>query len=154
MKPNIAEFNGGETVRFADGSSEEIDLVIYCTGYKISFPFFEPDLISAPDNEIPLYRHVVSPEHAGHLLHRPVQPLGAIMPIAEAQSEWVADLLEGRTTLPGAAEMRTLDRRATGSGWRAATCAPSATRSRSTSPPTCARSRASAGAATAPSAVR
>ena len=28
------------------------------------------------------------------------------MPIAEAQSEWVADLLEGRATLPSAGEMR------------------------------------------------
>ncbi len=106
-KPNIAEFSGGREVRFADGSSEEIDLVIYCTGYKISFPFLEPGLISAPDNEMPLYRHVVSPEHDGIYFIGLVQPLGAIMPIAEAQSEWVADLLEGRTTLPGAAEMRT-----------------------------------------------
>ena len=28
------------------------------------------------------------------------------MPIAEAQSEWVADLLQGRAALPSAAEMR------------------------------------------------
>jgi hypothetical protein len=28
------------------------------------------------------------------------------MPIAEAQSEWIADLLEGRTALPSAEEMR------------------------------------------------
>ena len=35
-----------------------------------------------------------------------IQPLGPIMPVAEAQSEWVADLLEGRAALPSAAEMR------------------------------------------------
>ena len=29
-----------------------------------------------------------------------VQPIGAIMPIAEIQSQWVADLLQGRATLP------------------------------------------------------
>ena len=29
-----------------------------------------------------------------------VQPIGAVMPIAEAQSQWVADLLGGRATLP------------------------------------------------------
>ena len=28
------------------------------------------------------------------------------MPLAEAQSDWVADLLEGRATLPSDAEMR------------------------------------------------
>ena len=28
-------------MRFVDGSEEEIDLVIYCTGYKITFPFLD-----------------------------------------------------------------------------------------------------------------
>ena len=105
VRPNIAEFAGGRTVRFADGSEEEIDLVVYCTGYKISFPFFDPHLISAPDNEIPLYRRVVSPEHPGLYFIGLLQPLGAIMPLAEAQSEWVADLLEGKASLPSKAEM-------------------------------------------------
>jgi dimethylaniline monooxygenase (N-oxide forming) len=52
IKPNIAEFTGGKTVRFEDGSAEEIDVVIYCTGYKITFPFFDPALIDVPDNRI------------------------------------------------------------------------------------------------------
>ena len=106
VKPNIAEFSGGRTIRFADGSEEEIDLVIWCTGYRISFPFFDPELISAPDNEIPLYRRVASPEHPGLYFIGLLQPLGAIMPLAEAQSEWIADLLEGKAGLPDAGEMR------------------------------------------------
>jgi cation diffusion facilitator CzcD-associated flavoprotein CzcO len=105
VKPNIAEFTGGRTVRFDDGSQEQVDLAIYCTGYKISFPFLDQDLISAPDNEIPLYRRVVSPEHPGLYFIGLLQPLGAIMPIAEAQSEWVADLLEGRVALPSVERM-------------------------------------------------
>lgn len=105
VKPNIAEFEGGRTIRFADGSEEEVDLAIWCTGYKISFPFFDPGLISAPDNEIPLYRRVVSPEHPGLYFIGLLQPLGAIMPLAEAQSEWIADVLEGKIGLPGRAEM-------------------------------------------------
>jgi dimethylaniline monooxygenase (N-oxide forming) len=106
VKPNIDRFVGGRTVRFADGSEEEIDLVIYCTGYKITFPFFEEELISAADNRLPLYRRVVSVEHPGLYFIGLIQPLGAIMPLAEAQSEWVADLLGGRGTLPPPAEMR------------------------------------------------
>jgi thioredoxin reductase len=104
-KPNIAGFSGGRTVRFADGSEEEIDLAIYCTGYKITFPFFEEELISAPDNEIPLYRRVVSPEHPGLFFIGLLQPLGAVMPLAEAQAEWIADVLEGRVALPDRATM-------------------------------------------------
>ena len=110
VKPNIAEFAGGRTVRFVDGSEEEIDLVIWCTGYKITFPFFDPGLISAPDNEIPLYRRVVSPDHPDLYFIGLLQPLGAIMPLAEAQSEWIADVLEGRVELPSAAQHAARDR--------------------------------------------
>jgi thioredoxin reductase len=106
VKPNIDRFTGGRTVRFVDGSEEEIDLVVYCTGYRITFPFFDESLISAADNRLPLYRRVASVEHPGLYFIGFVQPLGAIMPIAEAQAEWVADLLGGRGTLPSPAEMR------------------------------------------------
>ncbi len=143
VKPNIAEFAGGRTVRFVDGSEEEIDLVIYCTGYKITFPFFDPGLISAPDNEIPLYRRVVSPEHPGLYFIGLLQPLGAIMPLAEAQSEWIADVLEGKVELPSADAHAARDRPRPRARWRSATWPRSATRSRSTSTPTCDRSSAS-----------
>ncbi len=33
----------------------QADIVVYCTGYKITFPFFDEDFISAPDNHIELY---------------------------------------------------------------------------------------------------
>jgi cation diffusion facilitator CzcD-associated flavoprotein CzcO len=106
IKPNLECFSGGRTVHFVDGSEEEIDLVVYCTGYKISFPFFDEGLISAQENRLPLYRRVASVEHPGLYFIGLIQPLGAIMPLAEAQAEWVADLLGGKGTLPPPAEMR------------------------------------------------
>jgi dimethylaniline monooxygenase (N-oxide forming) len=105
-KPNIDRFAGGRTVRFADGGEEEIDLVVYCTGYKIEFPFLDPEVFAAPDNRMPLYKRAVSVENPGLYFVGFIQPLGPIMPIAEAQSEWIADLLTGRAALPSAAEMR------------------------------------------------
>ena len=106
VKPNLDRFAGGRTAHFVDGSEEEIDLIVYCTGYKISFPFFDEDLVSAEENRLPLYRRVVSVDHPGLYFIGLIQPLGAIMPLAEAQAEWVADLLGGRGTLPPPAEMR------------------------------------------------
>jgi len=106
VKPNIERFDGGRSVRFVDGSSEEIDLVVYCTGYKITFPFFDPKVFSAPDNRLPLYRRVVSVERSGLYFIGFIQPLGPIMPLAEAQCEWVADLLGGEATLPSPGEMK------------------------------------------------
>jgi dimethylaniline monooxygenase (N-oxide forming) len=105
-KPNIDRFSGGKTVRFVDGTEEEIDLVVYCTGYKITFPFFAPEVLAAPDNVLPLFRRVVPVDRPGLYVIGLVQPLGPIMPLAEAQAEWVADLISGRAKLPPAAEMR------------------------------------------------
>jgi cation diffusion facilitator CzcD-associated flavoprotein CzcO len=106
VKPNIDRFTGARTVRFADGSEEEIDLVVYCTGYRITFPFFDPQVFSAPDNRLPLYRRVASVERPGLFFLGFIQPLGPIMPLAEAQAEWIADLLDGRAKLPPAAAMQ------------------------------------------------
>ncbi len=106
VKPNIAEFTGGRSVRFTDGTTEEIDVIVYCTGYKVTFPFLDDAIVSAPDNQVPFYRYVVSPENPGLWFVGLIQPLGAIMPLAEAQSEWIADVLEGQTSLPSAEEMR------------------------------------------------
>jgi dimethylaniline monooxygenase (N-oxide forming) len=106
VKPNIDRFTGGKTVRFVDGSEEEVDLVVYCTGYKITFPFFDPKVFTAPDNRLPLYRRVVSVERPGLYFIGFIQPFGPIMPLAEAQAEWVADLLGGRATLPPGGEMK------------------------------------------------
>jgi thioredoxin reductase len=106
VKPNVERFLGGNRIRFVDGSEEEVDTVVYCTGYKIAFPFFDDSFISASDNRIPLYRRAVDPEHPDLYFIGLIQPLGAIMPLAEAQSEWIADLLEGKGTLPPRAVMR------------------------------------------------
>lgn len=106
VKPNIDRFAGGRTIRFADGSEEEIDLVVYCTGYRMTFPFLDPEVFEAQDNRMPLYRRVASVERPGLHFIGFIQPLGPIMPIAEAQSEWVADLLQGKAVLPAPGEMR------------------------------------------------
>jgi dimethylaniline monooxygenase (N-oxide forming) len=105
VKPEITELVGGG-VRFADGSEQEVDLIVYCTGYKISFPFFDEGLVSAPENRLVLYKRIFSSEHQGLCFIGFVQPWGAIMPIAEAQGRLVADYLTGVYALPSQGEMR------------------------------------------------
>ncbi len=105
VKPNIARFEGSEVV-FHDGSRVEADLVVYCTGYKISFPFFDRDFLDpSGDNEVRLYQRIFHPRVAGLCFVGLVQPLGAIMPVAERQSELIADHLQGHYTLPSATDM-------------------------------------------------
>jgi dimethylaniline monooxygenase (N-oxide forming) len=105
VKPNIARIDGG-IVHFTDGTSAEVDTIVWCTGYSITFPFLPSEVIDPRENHVPLYRRVVPPDRPGLYFIGLVQPLGAIMPVAELQSEWVADLLEGGATLPGVGEMR------------------------------------------------
>jgi dimethylaniline monooxygenase (N-oxide forming) len=62
-------------------------------------------VVDPADNRIALYRRVVHPDRPGLYFIGLVQPLGAIMPIAELQSEWIADVLEGKVALPERAEM-------------------------------------------------
>jgi dimethylaniline monooxygenase (N-oxide forming) len=104
-KPNIRELRG-DRVLFEDGSEEAVDVIVYCTGYKVSFPFFDEGFLSAPGNDLPLYMRTFHPEIEGVYFLGLAQPLGAIMPMAEQQSKWIAALLTGEYRLPPAAEMR------------------------------------------------
>lgn len=105
VRPNIDRFEG-EKVFFTDGSSGEYDVVVYCTGYKVSFPFLDDTVVRAEDNHVDLYRRVVDPAHPGLYFIGLIQPLGAIMPLAEAQAHWVADLVTGVGQLPSVEQMR------------------------------------------------
>jgi len=104
-KPNIAELMG-DRVRFEDGSVEQVDAIVWCTGYKVTFPFFDPDLISAPDNDLPLFRRVFHPDIDNVFFVGLLQPLGAIMPLSEAQGQWIAAYLRGEYALPDPAALR------------------------------------------------
>jgi dimethylaniline monooxygenase (N-oxide forming) len=104
-KPNIASLER-DSVRFTDGSEVHADIIVYCTGYKITFPFFDPDFLAAPDNHIELFRRVFHPEIPGLYFIGLLQPLGAIMPLAEAQGAWVGDYLRGEYALPSPSELR------------------------------------------------
>lgn len=99
MKPDVERLDG-HTVHFTDGSQEEIDEIVWATGYKVTFPFFDPALIDTRDNEVPLYRNVIHFDRPGLYFIGLIQPLGAVMPLAEAQSRWVAKLLTDECTLP------------------------------------------------------
>ena len=95
MKPNIASLEG-DRIKFIDGTSVDADIVVYCTGYKVTFPFFDEDFISAPDNDLPLFQRVFKPGIDNLFFIGLLQPLGAIMPLAEVQSKWICAYLQGR----------------------------------------------------------
>jgi hypothetical protein len=99
IKPNIKLLKG-HTVEFEDGTEDTFDWIIYATGYKITFPFFRPSLLEVRNNEIGLYHKVVHPDHQNLFFVGLVQPLGAVMPLAELQGKWITALLRGKCKLP------------------------------------------------------
>ncbi|CAB4937347.1 unannotated protein [freshwater metagenome] len=105
VHPNISRLDGDE-VEFEDGTRVHADVVVYCTGYRITFPFFDEAFISAPDNRIDLYRRVFHPEIPNVFFVGLLQPLGAIMPLAEEQGRWIAEHLTGGYALPEPQELR------------------------------------------------
>ncbi|OKH49793.1 monooxygenase [Calothrix sp. HK-06] len=100
FKPNIKEIRG-KTVIFADGSTQYFDMIIYATGYKITFPFFKNIAFQVSENnEFRLYKKVIHPDYPNLFFVGLIQPLGSIMPLAEIQSKWIAKILKGEVQLP------------------------------------------------------
>jgi dimethylaniline monooxygenase (N-oxide forming) len=99
-KPNIKEFKG-KTVIFEDGTEQDFDLIVYATGYKVTFPFLKNQAFDVSgDNDLRLYKKVVHPDFDNLFFLALIQPLGAIMPLAEAQSKWIAKILAKQVHLP------------------------------------------------------
>ncbi|NXW64745.1 FMO5 monooxygenase, partial [Eurystomus gularis] len=105
VKPNIQEFTETSAI-FEDGTREEIDVVVFATGYSFSFPFLE-GCVKVVENQIPLYKFMFPPD-----LEKPtlafiglIQPLGPIMPISELQSRWATRVFKGLHNLPPSAGM-------------------------------------------------
>jgi len=103
-KPAVERLNGSEVI-FADDSREKVDVFICATGYQIRFPFLADDLVSVIENRVDLYGKVVHPDSPGLYFIGLIQPLGAIMPLAELQAHWVAGIITGRLELPARDEM-------------------------------------------------
>lgn len=103
-KPDIERFDG-RTVHFVDGSSTEIDIAVYATGYNITFPFFDPDFLSAPDNHIALYKRIFAPGIPDLAFAGFAQATPTLFPFVECQARVIAAYAVGRYALPADDEM-------------------------------------------------
>jgi cation diffusion facilitator CzcD-associated flavoprotein CzcO len=101
----------GDRVRFDDGAVEPIDAIIYATGYKVSFPFFDADFLSAPENVLPLYKRMFKPGVDDLAFIGLGQPIPTIFPFSELQSKLAARWLSGDWAPPPQAEMEVEIRR-------------------------------------------
>ncbi|WP_456462076.1 flavin-containing monooxygenase [Reichenbachiella sp.] len=98
-KVDIDHFDG-KTVHFKDGSKEEFDTVIACTGFVLAHPFFDKSFIDYSEGEVPLYLKMIHDKYPNLYFIGMFQPLGCIWPGSELQSKIAARAIVGKWKRP------------------------------------------------------
>ncbi|XP_055480642.1 flavin-containing monooxygenase 5-like [Psammomys obesus] len=105
VKTNVKEFTSTSAI-FEDGSEETIDVIVFATGYTLSFPFLDHSS-EVLDDEHTMFKFVFPPQ-----LEKPtlafigiLQPVGATIPTSELQSRWVVRVFTGLKKLPSQTDM-------------------------------------------------
>ena len=99
-KVGIQRFDG-KRVHFTDGSSEEFDVIIAATGYKISFPFFDKSFIDWEEAvAVPLWRRMFHESIPNLYFIGLFQPLGCIWPLADYQAMLACLEIQGKYQRP------------------------------------------------------
>jgi dimethylaniline monooxygenase (N-oxide forming) len=98
----------GRTVRFSDGTSANVDVIITCSGYRVSFPFLDASVTPGADprNWFKYIFYNDDPSLAFVGFARPI--FGSIPGLAELQSRYVAKVFAGACRLPNLAERRAI----------------------------------------------
>ncbi len=95
-RPGIAGLDGPH-VTFTDGRCDEVDHIIWCTGYRAVVPFL--DRTDDPSSLL-LYRHVFPPGDPSLSYVGLMQSTGSALPVVEAQGRLLAARLTGTYDLP------------------------------------------------------
>lgn len=94
VKPNISELRGRE-VKFVDGTHESIDVIVYATGYRISFPFMDAGLILDERGRPRLYLNAFHPQRDDLFVAGLIQPDSGLWGLADLQCRIMAHYLRG-----------------------------------------------------------
>lgn len=102
-KPDVHELRG-DRVAFVDGSEEHIDVLIYATGFRISFPFIAAEHLNWHDGRPNLYLNVFHPQHDNLFVVGLIQPDSGQFGLTDYQAQAVAAFIRARREKPAAAE--------------------------------------------------
>lgn len=100
----MVERLSGSVAHFQDGSSAEVDVVIFCTGYKARFPFLADELtLKIPENSFypTLYKGILWTYGGNNkLLYLGMQNQLYTMTMFDAQALWVVQYIMGVIKIP------------------------------------------------------
>ena len=107
IKPyrSIANISGNR-VFFDNGKSEEIDMIIECTGYRKGYDYLVDESLQMPDYN-KLYRGFIRTDDPSLYLLGVVRPMiGSVPAFVEYQSQYIVDLFKQSIQLPSREEMQ------------------------------------------------
>ncbi len=104
-RPGIERLDGSR-VTFADGGSDELDVIVWATGYEVTMPFLSARWVGENPEELLLYRRVFHLDDPTLAFVGLMQSTGAALPIVEQQSKLFAAYLSGAYALPPAVVQR------------------------------------------------
>jgi cation diffusion facilitator CzcD-associated flavoprotein CzcO len=105
VKPDIAEIDG-QKITFVDGTSEEFDVLVGATGYKVQLPFLDKNILPVNGNHVDLYKRIFVPQWPGLCFVGMLNPLATLNRIFEEQSRLIARYINGEVGLPSPDDMR------------------------------------------------
>lgn len=104
--PGIERLDGSE-VQCTDGTRIAADVIVFATGYNMSFPFFDdPELQPDAEHRFPLFKRILKPGIDNLYFAGLAQASPTIVNLAEQQSKLIAAHLTGEYRAPATAEMR------------------------------------------------
>lgn len=102
-KPDVQELRG-DRVRFKDGSEEEIDVIIYATGFNITIPFLDKAHLNWRNGHPAFYLNVFHPHYDNLFLAGFIQPDSGQWGLVDYQTQLIARFIHAQTHAPQKAE--------------------------------------------------
>jgi cation diffusion facilitator CzcD-associated flavoprotein CzcO len=102
LRPDVKEL-AGNRVRFVDGREDEVDLILYATGYHVSFPFIDRAHLNYVDGSPRLFMNVFHPERNDLFCIGLIQPDSGQFGIVDDQAKLVAQFVRSLSGKPGRA---------------------------------------------------
>ena len=96
----------GRRIRFVDGSEDEFDTMIACTGYLIDLPFVPEEIVPVRNNSVELYKRTVPPGWRGLYFMGMYNTTTALNLLFDRQSKWICAHESGEAELPDDDAMR------------------------------------------------
>jgi hypothetical protein len=89
VKPDVRQLDD-DGVAFIDGSREKVDLIVYATGYKLSFPFLDREQLNWRNDRPELYLNVFHPERDDLFIAGMIQPDSGQFGLVDFQAQLIA----------------------------------------------------------------